>query len=99
VPESATADCDRCFQPKPLEALFAFTYGPQPWDATEYTAILCVPCHSKVAEQVERIESLVAEVFDGDPRLELEFVALEAALHNSVLGPGKVRAAAREASQ
>ena len=87
-----TADCDRCFQPKPLNALFAFTYGPQPWDATEYSAILCVPCHSTATEQVERIEALAACAIDS-PNAELEFAFLEAALHNTVLGPGKVRAA------
>lgn len=87
-----TADCDRCFQPKPLNALFAFTYGPQPWDATEYSAILCVPCFSAATEQVERLEALSVGAIDS-PHLELEFAFLEAALHNSVLGPGKVRAA------
>lgn len=92
-----TERCDRCRQPKPLAALFAFIYGPQPWDATEYQAILCVPCHGAVTEQAERIETLATAAVDGDPRGELEAAFLEAALHNSLLGPAKARAAAKGA--
>jgi hypothetical protein len=92
MPETAnTESCDRCRQPKPLNALFAFTYGPQPWDATEYTAILCVPCHSAVAVQVEQMESLATLAIDSDSA-ELEFAFAEAALHNTVLAAGKQRA-------